>query len=185
MNTSAVKLRTKGLNSLKRMLADAEKSVVDVGIFADHNARDDGETNAEVGAKMEFGSIEESTASDAQLAARGRNYSPIWSGNPARSFLEMPLTTDLPHRVKDQGKLIVSTIIDPTLGPKDALAMIGEMGERSVAAAFDTEGFGEWPPNSEITKDWKGSDKPLIDSGQLRDSISSRVVAAPANPNPF
>lgn len=184
MNT--VTLNTKGLQEIRRKLNVVGKSHVDVGIFSDHNARDDGETNAEVGAKMEFGSTEESTPSDAQIKARGREYEiiPTWSGNPARSFLEMPLKTDLPSRINNQGSLLVDGLVE--FGPNQFLNLIGIMASKSVDAAFETEGFGTWAPNSEKTQEWKGSSKPLIDSSQLRQSISHRVIKGSAgDSNPF
>lgn len=175
MNTFTLEM--KGLKDLRRKLNAARNSHVDVGIFASHNARDDGETNAAVGAKMEFGSTEESTPSEVQVNARGREYeiTPTWSGNPARSFLEMPLTTELPSIVRGDAAHLASLFV--TDGHKLVLEQIGFMGQAAVQEAFDTGGFGTWQPNSEKTKEWKGSDRPLIDSSQLRESISSRVVA--------
>ena len=56
------------------------------------------------------------------------------------------------------------------------LYMLGLKGEAIVQSAFDSQGFGQWPSNiSEQYVDLKGSDTPLIDTGVLRNSISSEV----------
>lgn len=174
MNT--VTLDTKGLQAFKRSLGKADKARVQVGIFESHNARDDGETNASIGAKMEFGSMAESTPSDKQAASRGRTgkHRPTWVGNPARSFLDMPVKTELPEVIRAESDSLVSAFVDG--GAKPMLEMVGFMAEASIQEAFETGGFGTWDANSDKTKEWKGSDKPLIDSHQLRESISSRVV---------
>ncbi len=167
-----VSLVTLGLSAFKRKLKAADKARVEVGIFSDHNARDDGETNAEVGAKMEFGSFEESVTTTEQEVARGRR--PMsWQGNPARSFLHMPINTELPSVLKAEREELIKSFTED--GPRPMLERVGFMAEAVIQDAFDTGGFGSWPENSEKTKKWKGSDKPLIDSSQLRESISSRV----------
>lgn len=172
---SSVTLNTQGLQSLKRKLKTAEKARVDVGVFASHDARDDGESNLEIANKMEFGSAEVSSPSDEQARARGRmgKHRPTWGGNPARSFVGMPITTELPKVVRgESGELAAAFVAD---GAKAMLERVGFMGEAVIQDAFDTGGFGTWPANSEATVQWKDSDKPLIDSKQLRGAISSRV----------
>lgn len=157
MNT--VTLNTKGLQSFKRQLNMAEKSVVEVGIFEDHAARSEGPhdvsglNNVEIGEKHEFGSILE--------------------GIPERSFLRVPLTTELPSIIKGESDQLEKSFVES--GAKSVLEQIGFMGEAAVQEAFDTAGFGTWPPNSPMTIEMKGSNKPLIDTSQLRKSISSRV----------
>jgi hypothetical protein len=175
MNASGVSLKTKGLRDLKKRMGAFAKASVDVGIFSTHNARDDGTTNAEVGYKMEFGSHAASTPSTEQIEARGREdaVGPVWQGNPARSFLLMPIVTELPSLLAKENKALSEDVV--TESPKLVLEKIGFLAEAAIQDAFDTGGFGTWPPNSEKTIDWKGSDKPLIDSEQLRHSISSRV----------
>lgn len=157
MNT--VTLNTLGLQAFKRKLKASAKASVEVGIFADHAARtpkdefDEGLTNVEIGAKHEFGSIRE--------------------GIPARSFLDMPLRTELPSIVRTDSTDLVTAFVED--GPKAMLERIGFMGEAAIQEAFDTSGFGTWAPNNPETVQRKGSSKPLIDTEQLRESISSRV----------
>jgi hypothetical protein len=111
------------------------------------------QTNAEIGLQHEKGSL------------TGRI--------PRRSFLEMPLVT------KSRGLQAIRTKIwqaftagDQTkIRLKQAYVELGHMAERIVQAAFESRGFGQWPINS---KTGKGT---LIDTGQLRRSITSDVVA--------
>ena len=58
---------------------------------------------------------------------------------------------------------------------KEVFVKIGIIAEGVVQEAFSTRGFGKWAPNSEMTIAQKGSDSPLIDTAQLRKSISSDV----------
>ena len=97
---------------------------------------------------------------------------------PRRSFLEMPLV------LKSEGlKAIKDKILrafvkgDQTMARwRDAHVELGHMAERIVQAAFETRGFGQWAPDSDRTVAKKHSDAPLIDTGQLRRSITSDVV---------
>lgn len=172
MSGGSVTLNTKALQAFKRQLKKAEKSRVEVGIFSENAARDDGESNVEVGAKMEFGSAEDSETSLKQQQARGRGPM-MWHGNPARSFLMMPITTELPIVIRSEHAQLEKSFVED--GAPAMLEQVGFMGEAVVQDAFDTQGFGTWPNNSKKTVEWKGSDKPLIDSTQLRKSVSSRV----------
>jgi phage gpG-like protein len=54
-----------------------------------------------------------------------------------------------------------------------ALALVGQMMESDMRSAIAA---GIPPPNAARTIAAKGSSKPLVDSGQLRASISSAVV---------
>jgi hypothetical protein len=112
-------------------------------------------TNAEIGLKHEKGSFSENI--------------------PRRSFLEMPLVTKANAllRIKDYlwrqfetGKRDYRTIYK----------QLGYMAEVIIQRAFATRGFGTWRPNSARTIEQKGSDAPLIDTAQLRRSVTSRVV---------
>jgi hypothetical protein len=85
---------------------------------------------------------------------------------------------------------------------KELLVQIGIACEEQIQLAFDTQGFGSWAPNSyatvmaklrrggkkfanvflrkQLTGEYlnegaKGINSPLIDTGQLRRSISSKV----------
>lgn len=152
--SGSVSLNTLGLQAFKRQLKKAESARVEVGIFSDHADRQgDGPNNVEIGAKHEFGSVSE--------------------GIPQRSFLDMPLRTELPDVVRAEHTQLEKSFVED--GPKAMLEQVGFMGEAVVQDAFDTGGFGTWPANSPMTVFLKGSNQPLIDTTQLRKSVSSRV----------
>ena len=112
-------------------------------------------TNAEIGLKHEKGSFSENI--------------------PRRSFLEMPLV------VKGNQLLRIKDFLWRKFetGQRDYLTIykqLGLMAEVIIQKAFATRGYGKWRPNSPRTVAEKGSDAPLIDTAQLRRSITSRVV---------
>lgn len=88
---------------------------------------------------------------------------------PRRSFLEMPMTTfALPlMRIKNELWAMVQA---GTMSMKKAYKALGVVAEERIQEGFDSGGFGKWPK----PKYRQGS--PLIDTAQLRKSISSMVV---------
>lgn len=111
-------------------------------------------TNAEVGFLMEYG-------------APGRKI-------PARSWLRMPIITRIQDIVKGASRGFGEAV---AAGDQlKFLTLLGVQAEAWIERAFDTRGFGSWAPNKESTIARKGSDTPLIDTGQLRRSVTSMVV---------
>lgn len=62
--------------------------------------------------------------------------------------------------------------------PKRLLGLIGEVGVADVKATITSQGHGHWPALAESTIKAKGSSQALIDTGQLLNSITARVVDA-------
>ena len=94
---------------------------------------------------------------------------------PARDFLLMPI-------MKKRRELIQSL---QTGSMRDAfmkgdykkmMELLGVKAEEIVQQAFETSGFGSWAPNKPATIAAKGSSAPLINTAQLRKSVSSDVV---------
>ena len=132
---------------------------VDVGILGSETDSESGLTIAGIGAVHEFGTMQ---------AGRGRN-----TTIPKRSFILMPLTSkqdEITKRVESrmQGHLEQGDV-------KAVFVDIGIAAEAVIQEAFETGGFGQWEPLSEITIERKGSSAPLIDEGVLRKSITSEV----------
>lgn len=143
----------KGLDQLQENLRT--KLVAKIGIFADKNARSDGGlTNAEIGARHEFGVISE--------------------GLPRRSFLKDPIELKRKELLKTADKIIRSNIDKPD-GAEKIFELIGIAGEAIVQEAFESGGFGTWEPLSDFTKNKKGSSQILIDTSQLRKAVISKV----------
>ncbi len=113
-------------------------------------------SNADVGKIQEFGSATRNT--------------------PARSFLRMPLYLKLPRVLDKLGQSVIDSL--KTSNIKQTYKLLGIMAEKIIQGAFATRGFGRWQPNAPLTVQIKGSDAPLIDTAQLRKSITSKVVEA-------
>jgi phage gpG-like protein len=166
---SVVLTDLKKLNQfVKELSATCRDYEVRIGIFGNKAQRKKGEvTNPELGAIHEFG--------------LGRV--------PKRSFLRMPLelkSDAIMAQVKssdnwknlEHGK------------PLPVLRDLGHACEAIIETAFDTRGYGTWQPDLTATVDAKTrrlspaqrkkvggySNSPLIDTGQLRRSVTSMVV---------
>lgn len=168
-----VTLDTQKLTLLRQALVGFERARVRVGILGG-GVRPDGETNASIGLKMEYGQMTPSCTTPQQEKALNRG--PMcWSSIPERSFLRMPMIKKLPDEIKtittlDWVELIITT------GYLNTLSFLGAMAEGVIQNAFDTRGFGHWLPNSWRTVLWKKSSQPLVDTGQLRQVITSKAV---------
>lgn len=112
-------------------------------------------TNAEIGLVHEMGTL---------------NKRP-----PRRSFLEMPLNLKMPNYAKTFSNKLMKAIDEGNIKP--VYVDLGIKGEQVVQLAFASRGFGIWPANAESTIARKGSSSPLIDTTQLRRSITSDVVS--------
>lgn len=165
MKGGSVKMDKATFATLKQSLVELGKSRVKVGILGPKSPRMDAGTfhnpealnNAEIGLRNEFGVISERI--------------------PERSFLRMPMMTHLPKVLSGSGtKVWMDALIKK--GPKFVLGSLGVAAEHSVQEAFATKGFGKWKPNAALTVILKGSARPLIDHGELRQAISSQVVTA-------
>jgi phage gpG-like protein len=131
------------------------KKKVRVGIFGDKDGRQKGaETNASLGAIHEFGSIS--------------------GGIPARSFLRMPIHMKAKEIIQNTGMAMGALLKEG--GMKTILQRLGTACEAVVLQAFDSRGFGKWKANAPATIRRKKSSAPLIDTGQLRRAIASKVV---------
>lgn len=137
------------------------KMEVRVGIFGNKNARKDetgdnkGQTNAEIGFQHEFGT----------------------NKIPKRSFLRSPIF----QHSEDILKMVVKSGALKKLGTGKPVEFFTDLGiacESIVIEAFNSAGWGEWPANSPATIKRKKGSQPLIDTGQLRRSIASEVVAS-------
>ena len=130
--------------------------VTRVGILGEkasevHNETD--KTNAEIGAIHELG---------------------LLAHVPERSFLRMPLETKLAGWIEDNLEIYENCMKKGNM--KDWFEAVGFAAEKIINDAFATGGFGSWPALSPVTIAMKGGrTMPLIDTGQLRRSITSAV----------
>lgn len=132
-------------------------SYVKVGVLGADAMRTDGEgaSNVDIAITQEFGSISKNI--------------------PPRSFLRMPI-----QQKEKQIRAFVASkkVMDCLLSGKveRGMAFVGIYAESWIQSAFVSRGFGKWKPNAPSTIKRKGSDKPLIDTGELRRAISSEVI---------
>jgi len=97
---------------------------------------------------------------------------------PARSFIKMPLElhlTELLSKKKALTQAAMERAIRAGCG-EEFSRKIGIVAEECIQTAFRTRGYGDWKTNAPSTIKAKGSDAPLIDTGELRRSITSEVV---------
>lgn len=124
-----------------------------VGVLGNANTRSNaGQTNAEIGAKHELG-----------------------IGLPVRSFLRMPIELKFKDEMKAVNMVSAKTLKE-IIAAGSLLPIVQKMavvGERCVLLAFDSGGFGNWRPSD---MRYKKVHQTLVESQQLRDSITSEVV---------
>lgn len=147
-----------GLDGFKKSIASTYKTRV--GVLGEKASRSDGGgiNNAELGMIQMFGSVTNNI--------------------PPRDFLKLPIELNRREIISEMQKSgSVRAAIDKG-NYKQVFVLLGLIAEGYVAKAFETGGFGQWPPLKASTIAQKGSSAPLIDTGQLKRSISSDVVKA-------
>lgn len=155
MSTNETTLNTKNLDQLIKALK-GQLPRIHVGIIGGSVRKDQklGETNAGIGLIHEYG-----------------------GGHcPQRSFLRVPLIDRLKKTMDNSGAFDKDTLTEvvkqATIIPW--LKKISVLAEGIVTGAFETGGYGKWPA-------WKnpnyknGGNSLLVDTGQLRDSITSEI----------
>ncbi|MFC3768366.1 hypothetical protein [Paenibacillus sp. GCM10012303] len=177
--------------SVKKLLNELSKKQVYVGIpeggdsvreGADNSESTGGITNAELlyvhthgvrqkemrdemNPKVESGEMTYSKAYKLWLHTHG---SPLWK-SPPRPVIE-PAIEHSKDVIAKQLRMAAQVALDGQ-DPAPELQKAGMLGQNVVRAWF-TNPANRWPPNSPITAKRKGSDRPLIDSGELRKSIT-------------
>ena len=147
-------------DTLERIREDFRKNGgarVHVGVLGGFAERSegDGPNNAEIGAAHEFGVISKNL--------------------PARSFLRMPVIQEMPDALEKTDKNLWAKLIING-GLRKALALLGAYALDVIHLAFETGGFGAWQKLKAATIRRKGSSAILIDTAQLRQSITAEIV---------
>ena len=144
-------INTKGLDQLIKAMGKVPTARI--GILGDNtNRQKNKNTNATVGAAHEFGTEK----------------------LPIRSFLRIPISENMDKYLEKSGAFDTDAI--KKVIKESSLFVywqkIALVGERIVADAFSTGGFGKWKP-SDMTH--KKNQQTLVETKQLRDSIASDV----------
>ena len=151
-----VKFDMSGWKGLEKTLKN-DKYFTRVGILGSEASKQHAKskkTNAEIGAIHELGLV---------------------AGIPQRSFLKMPLETKLYDKISAEKDKFYEALKNGKI--KKWFEAVGFWCEEIIHNAFESSGFGFWEANAESTLKRKAPEtKPLIDTRQLRDSITSAVV---------
>lgn len=144
-------LDTKGLDNLIKALGE-EQPIGRIGVLGNGNQRKDENSNAEIGAKHEFG--------DDKL--------------PIRSWLRMPLIDKMQDALDSSGafdkEASRQVVQEKSVTPWLKKVMI--VAEGVVLDAFATGGFGKWKPSN---MKYKKNHQTLVETQQLRNSVTSEV----------
>lgn len=90
---------------------------------------------------------------------------------PERSFIRSTVDQNFEDYV-EKSKTLQNKVVMQELDVKKALSILGEQIQSDIVNAINT---GIEPENSPTTIAIKGSSKPLVDSGQLKQSIRYQV----------
>ncbi len=160
MAKSYLKVNDKKWRELKRQIPAVKGAEVTVGVQSDAGASQDGTPIAAYAAYNEFGT-------DGRTPRRGGWGGPI----PARPFLGS--TFDDRRSAWGKGAdVAIDRALTGLQSFERGLVQLGELAERDVK---DTITATTSPPNSALTIELKGSDKPLTDTGALRTAIRYEV----------
>lgn len=172
-NQGSVKIDMTGLNLL--LAAVQEKYAVRVGILGSkatqtHQRKLAGglakggghtvskikspKTNAEIGLDHEKG-------------VKSRNL-------PRRSWLEIPLLNNLPIYFQKLGSIAIRDILINQ--KQQSYNNLGAICVQIITKGFESDGYGKWAPLKAETIANKGSDRVLVDTAQLENSIDFEVI---------
>ncbi|AUN22250.1 hypothetical protein RSJ22_12715 [Clostridium botulinum] len=176
-NVSITKDLTK---DIKKSLEDLAKKTVCVGVPDSTEHPDSKITNAELlyihthgvrdttmRRKMQHDLDSGIPYSKAHELYVHENGSPLWNV-PPRPVLEPAMDNSKERIAKKMKQAALSTLDGNNLTPE--LEKVGTLGQ-NIARDWFTNPENKWHKNSDDTIKRKGSDKPLIDTGELRKSI--------------
>jgi phage gpG-like protein len=158
MKSNHAKLDMSGFQKIQRAVRENKNrpEVIHIGVLAT-SEREGGSNNAKVGAAHEYG-------------APSKNI-------PRRSFLRMPLLS-LSETMKKEPpvKDIVIHHVAEKHNIRPWLDKIAGIAMNLVLSAFASDGFGRWAAHSPDYSKRSKSGQILVDTGQLRDSVTWEVV---------
>jgi hypothetical protein len=111
---------------------------------------------------------------NAELMYIHTNGSPI-KHIPARPVIEPAIEANRPAIVRELEQALEAVFEQDPLQARAHLEAAGIVG-RNAAIRWFTDPRNGWPPNAPSTIARKGSDRPLIDTGQLRRAITYVVT---------
>ena len=172
-------------NRLSRVIEEFDKKYsIKVGIIGDtayqkHEHTD--LTNADLGAIHEYGAT---TEDGVVITTRSFLRMPLLSSEGRRAIIKEVIKNNegVAELVKkptgDEADTAYREAVKKIVNPETIANQIALAAVSRVQEAFKTDGFGNWKPTTEASRKQRhGSpDNPtLVDTGQLRDSISFEV----------
>lgn len=177
------------LNSYRKELS--EGWFAKVGIFGDTAVGDhEGVSNVQLGILHEFGgTINHPGGTPYIIDDNGQaKFIPERSATPStkrtkphkinippRSWLRMPLETKKNQIMALMGKNNIRALFEQG-HIYEIMQQVGREALEIIDKAFETRGFGRWAANKASTIRRKGSDMPLMDTGELKKSVQSDVI---------
>ncbi len=161
-------------DGLKKLAADLQKiakTQVLVGVPEEKTDRKVRAGETVSAGKVVSKKYKKDRINNAQLMYIHTNGSPV-AGIPARAVIE-PAIEAPDNRVNisnELGKAVKSYLDQNPADSEKQLKRAGMVAQNACRAWFE-DPRNNWPPNSPLTIAKKGSDKPLIDTAQLRKSI--------------
>lgn len=153
--TSRIIDRDKGYRGLFRRVAEAHTTVVVVGVQGEKERRGvGGPTNAQLATWHEFGTL------DGHI--------------PERSFIRSTIN-EHSDKYRALVRRVAAGILIGRFTERQALSLVGEQVASDIKSRIEA---GIPPPNAESTVAQKGSSKPLIDTGQMRNAITYKIRAS-------
>jgi phage gpG-like protein len=168
-----IKSDFRGLDQLVKTLGDGQ--VVRVGILANKaNRNEAGKLRSlKAGGGHRIDKTSPAEINNAELGAI-HEFGSLSRGIPKRSWLRMPIFQNAKDIIADAAKVLPEAVASGSM--TRVLRIIGISAQAQIQKAFASRGFGRWRPDAPSTRAAKHSNAPLIDTGQLRRSVTSAVV---------
>lgn len=147
-----VKVNSTGGKGIASLFKRLEKGTVDVGILASEGKHKDSAFSvAQIGFIHEFGA----------------------ATIPERSFIRSTINGQSKD-IKKIAQVQYKKVLNGSITTEEGLGILGAFTAGLIQEKFTSN---DWAPNTDKTQARKGSSAPLIDTGQLRQSISFKVNA--------
>lgn len=181
-NRIYVRMNTDPLEAIEKELG--KQFVAQVGVLGSHASGRLEIKNEKVGGKSGNRKVPvvqgKSVMSNADIGLIHEKGSPV-NNIPRRSFLEVPLTMKMPGIMSKLDTWFSDSFKSGSIDL--VYKRLAKVAEGIVLQAFPTSGYGTWPALKRGSTNVAGygrhggDEAHLIDTGQLRQSISSRVVS--------
>jgi hypothetical protein len=169
---------------IKDSLAALSKMDVLVGVPEEKSSREGSITNAELVFIHTHGVRQGSMIEEMQPTVNREGYSKAFQmyltehGSPLLQTPPRPIIEPAIEKPKNKqilgeelGKAVGKALDGDVSGAKNQLEITGMTAQNIVRGWWD-DPENNWPPNAAATIKQKGSDRPLIDTGELRKSIT-------------